>query len=192
MQKIRIIGLDPALRNTGVAFAEYDMNTGKLTVTGIDVIRTEKFADNVKVRTSSDDLKCAGIISAGLRAALTEFKPAFVCSEVSVFAQSSRGSFTNGVCCGILGSLPLPIIEVSQLEVKLAAGGTKASSKDFMTQWAVARWPGAGWMTRKVKGEVLLKSGNEHAADACAAIAAGILTPQFAQAVSMIKAMKAA
>lgn len=189
--KIRILGIDPSLRNTGLAVGDYDLDSGTLDIFKVDLIQTERFADGLKVRKSSDDLKCAQAIAVGLRKAIAEHKPAFACSEVSVFSQSSRGMFTNGVCCGVLGSLTIPVIEVSGLEVKLAAGGTKTSSKDFMMQWAIKKWPNAGWRTRKFKGAIELLNDNEHLADACAAMTAGIHTPQFAQAIAMMQAMAA-
>ena len=189
MTKVKILGLDPALRNTGVAIAEYCLETGKLEVTHLDIIRTEKAEDVLAVRQTSDDLKCAKVIVQGIRRIVAEHKPAFVASEISSFSQSARGMFTNGVCCGVLASVTLPILEVSALEVKKAAGGAKGSSKEFVIQWAMKNWPEAGWMTRKVKGETKLLAGNEHLADACGAIAAGILTPQFAQAISIMQSI---
>ena len=186
---VKILGLDPALRNTGVAIGEYCLETGKLRITHLNVLRTEKSADGLAVRQTSDDLKCARIIVQGIRGHIAEHRPAFVASEISSFSQNARGMFANGVCCGVLASVSLPILEVSALEVKKAAGGAKGSSKEFMIQWAMKNWPEAGWMTRKVKGEVRLLAGNEHLADACAAISAGILTTQFAQAVSIMQSM---
>lgn len=186
---IKILGLDPALRNTGVAIGEYSLETGKLEITHLDIIRTEKTADGIVVRQTSDDLKCAKLIVQGIREAIQAHRPAFVASEISSFSQSARGMFTNGVCCGVLASVQLPILEVNALEVKKAAGGAKGSSKEFMIQWAMKNWPSAGWMTRKVKGETKLLAGNEHLADACGAIAAGILTPQFAQAISIMQSI---
>ena len=190
--KIKILGIDPSLRNTGTAIGEYCLETGNLEITHLKLIQTEKFEDGTKVRQTSDDLKCAKHIIGELRSVVAVHKTSFAASEVSVFSQNARGALVNGICIGILASVPLPVLEVHMLEVKRAAGGEKKSSKDFMVQWAVGRWPNAGWLTRKLKGEVVLLKDNEHLADACAAIAAGILTPQFSQAVAMMTAMKEA
>jgi Holliday junction resolvasome RuvABC endonuclease subunit len=189
MSTIRIIGLDPSLRNTGVAIADYSLTTGKLDLVDLILIQTEKMEDGTKVRQTSDDLKCAQHIIRSLRKIVADHKPVIAASEISVFSKSARAMLTNGICVGVLASIPVPVIEVHLLEVKRAAGGEKTSSKDFMVQWAVGQWPNANWRTRKLKGDVVLLKENEHLADACAAISAGILTSQFSQATAMMIAM---
>lgn len=191
MNKIRILGIDPALRNTGMAIADYDTVTGKLNVINVSIVKTERSSDKV-VRRTSDDLHCARALVTGMKQQIALHRPSLAMGEVPGFSQSARGAYSNGVCCGMLVSLNIPLIEVNPTEVKLAAGGIKTSSKAFMIEWAVKNWPEAGWKTRKVKGVVTLINENEHMADACAAIAAGILTPAFAQAVAMMNSMKEA
>lgn len=188
---IRILGLDPALRNTGMSIGDYNTLTGDLQITRVELAQTEKSAVKV-VRRSSDDLARATLLVEGIKRICLVHKPTIAVAEVPTGCQSARGAFSNGVCCGVLASVPVPLVEVSPTEVKLASVGTKTASKDAIIQWAVAKWPNAGWHTRKLKGSVVLTSDNEHMADACAAIAAGILTPQFAQAVAMMTAMRAA
>jgi Holliday junction resolvasome RuvABC endonuclease subunit len=191
-QTIRILGIDPALRNTGFAVADYHIMTGKLVVSRVEIAQTEKSKDGKVVRKSSDDLARGRIIVNEMKRVVAIHSPSIAVAEVPGGCQSARGAFSNGVCCGVLASLNLPLIEVSPTEVKLASAGTKTASKDAIIQWAVAKWPDAGWLTRKFKGEVVLLNDNEHVADACAAIAAGILTAQFAQAVAMMQSMRAA
>lgn len=190
--KIKILGIDPALQNTGLSIGEYCLDTGDLQVTHLEIAQTRPGKEGKQVRKSSDDLTRARVIVAEIKRVISIHKPHFAAAEVPGGCQNARGAFSNGICCGILASIVLPIIEVSPLEVKLASAGDKNASKAQMIQWAVGRWPNAGWMTRKVKGEVKLLNDNEHMADACAAISAGILTPQFAQATAMLSAMKAA
>lgn len=189
MNKIRILGLDPALRNTGMAIADYDTVTGQLDVISVSIVKTERSANKV-VRRTSDDLNCAKQLVDGMKQQIALYRPSLAMGEVPGFSQSARGAYSNGVCCGMLVSLPISLIEVSPMEVKLAAGGTKTASKAFMIEWAVKNWPEAGWKTRKAKGVVTLLNENEHMADACGAIAAGILTPAFAQAVSMLQILR--
>jgi Holliday junction resolvasome RuvABC endonuclease subunit len=191
-QTIRIIGIDPALRNTGLAIADYDLVTGKLRITHVELAKTDKGKEGKVVRKSSDDLSRARIIVEEIRRVVLIHKPNIAVAEVPGGCQSARGAFSNGICCGVLASLTLPLIEVSPMEVKIASTGNKNASKDAIIQWAVASWPDAGWKTRKVKGEVSLLLENEHMADACAAVAAGLLTAQFSQAVAMMTAMRAA
>lgn len=191
-QTIRLLGIDPALCNTGLAIVDYHIATGELKVFRIEIAQTEKSADGKVVRKSSDDLSRGRIIVREIQRVIALYKPSLAVAEVPGGCQSARGAFSNGVCCGVLASITIPMIEVSPTEVKLAAVGDKNASKAKMIEWAVARWPDAGWMTKKRLGEVSLLAANEHMADACAAVAAGILTPQFAQAVVMMNAMRAA
>lgn len=191
-QTIRIIGIDPALRNTGLAIGDYNLATGKLHVTRVELAKTDKGRDAKVVRKSSDDLSRARLIVEEVRRVILIHKPMFAVAEVPGGCQSARGAFSNGICCGVLASLTLPLIEVSPDEVKLASAGSKNAAKAVIIQWAVAAWPEAGWKTRKFKGNIELLAENEHMADACAAIAAGLLTPQFSQAVAMMTAMRAA
>jgi len=189
---IRIIGIDPALRNTGLSIGDYNIATGQLSVVRVELAKTDKSRECKVVRKSSDDLARGRIIVQEIKRVIMIHQPMFAVAEVPGGCQSARGAFSNGVCCGVLASLTLPLIEVSPDEVKLASVGSKTASKASIIQWAVAAWPEAGWTTRKVKGAVTLLAENEHMADACAAIAAGLLTAQFAQAVAMMTAMRRA
>lgn len=190
-QIIRVMGLDPSLRNFGIAIADYSILTGELTVKHLQIAQTEKSTDK-QVRRNSDDLERARSIVATVIQVTRLYQPTIAFAEVPVGAQNARAAFSNGVCCGLLAGVTVPIVQVTPLESKMAAIGVKTKSKDLMIQWAVAKWPEANWITRKLKGEVVLQNDNEHLADACAAINVGVLTPQFAQAVVMMKAMRAA
>jgi len=190
-QTIRILGIDPALRNTGLAIADYDIATGALQVKRVEIAQTAKSKDKI-VRRSSDDLASAKILLDEINRVIGVYRPTFAVAEVPSGCQSARGSFSNGVCCGLLAAVSVPLIEVNQTEVKLASVGDKKATKDQIIQWAVGKWPNAGWLTRKFKGEVVLLNDNEHMADACAAIAAGLLTVQFAQSVAMLNSLRSA
>jgi Holliday junction resolvasome RuvABC endonuclease subunit len=191
-QTIRILGIDPALRNTGLAVMDYSIETGDLALVNLSIAQTEKSKEGKVVRKSSDDLACARILVKGIASAILLHKPSIIVAEVPTGTQSARGAFSNGICCGVLGSITLPMIEVSPTEVKMATVGSRTASKDDMIQWAVARWPKGVWLTRKLKGEVKLLNDNEHMADACAAVVAGTMTGQFAQAVALMTSMRTA
>jgi Holliday junction resolvasome RuvABC endonuclease subunit len=189
---IKILGIDPAMRNTGLAIAEYDILSGKLNVIRVELAQTQASKDGKVVRKSSDDLMRARVIVNEIKRVIAIHRPMIAVAEVPGGCQSARGAFSNGICCGVLASLQLPLIEVSPTEVKLASVGNKHASKDDIIQWAVAAWPQAGWLTRKLKGEVKLIADNEHMADACGAVAAGLLTVQFAQSIAMMASMQQA
>lgn len=187
---IRLLGIDPALRNTGLAFATYNIDTGDLLIEELRLVQTDKSKDIKVVRRASDDLSRARTIVRGLQDAIRDFKPSMAVAEVPTGTQNARGAFSNGICCGVLASVSVPVIEVSPTEVKMASVGSLAASKAQMIAWAHKNWPAATWLKRKVKGEVTLIADNEHMADACAAVVAGTLTVQFSQAVAMMTAMR--
>ena len=172
-----------------MAIADYSIETGKVSVVHLEIAQTEKSQDK-QVRRNSDDLARAQSIVTEIKRVIAIHKPTLAMAEIPVGAQSARAAFSNGLCCGLLAAVPLPIIQVTPTEVKVAACSSKTASKEAMIQWAVANWPKANWLTRKLKGEIVLMADNEHLADACGAVNAGILTPQFAQAVAMMQSMR--
>jgi Holliday junction resolvasome RuvABC endonuclease subunit len=114
----------------------------------------------------------------------------FVCAEVPTGAQYARAAFAFGLCCGVLAAVNAPLIQVNPKEVKMASVGKATATKGEMINWAVESWPEVEWRRRKLKGALVLVNDNEHPADACAAIAAGLQTAQFAQALSLMHAMQ--
>ena len=52
--ELRIVGIDPALRNFGYAIATVNIETGKFEVTDLELVKTEDDAGK-KVRRNSDD-----------------------------------------------------------------------------------------------------------------------------------------
>ncbi len=102
-------------------------------------------------------------------------------SEVPSGAQSARAAFMLGSVVGVLASCPVPLIQVSPIEVKKATVGKKTASKQEMIDWAVARYPDLPWLRRKSRGELVLVNKNEHLADAVATLHCGVQSVQFAQ-----------
>ena len=191
--KLKIVGLDPSLTHTGIAIMEYDVAAAALDVSELRLIVTEN-QKGKQVRQNSDDLRRAREVVAGIHSACTG--ALFAVSEVPMGAQSARAALAFGMVIGILANLPVPLIQVSPLEVKMAAVGHRQAAKEEMIAWAVAKHPNAGWLlqdkngARHKKGD--LKADNEHLADAVAVGEAGILTDQFKQAVAMLSFAKAA
>lgn len=192
-QAIRILGIDPALANTGVAIAEYSIATRTFEVIHIALFSTE--SSKVKtVRKTSDDVERMSVAFNGVMDTIDQFKPTFAAGEVPVASQSARGAFSNGGCHMLFAGVRrvLPLVQVTPMEVKVASAGPKHAAKQEMIEWAVSRWPRLPWNTHQSRGQVVLNLDNEHMADACGAIAAGVKTPQFMQAMAMMQGMRAA
>lgn len=188
MSKIHIVGIDPALRNFGFAQATLDVHTLEYTIDNLILVESESEAGKT-VRKNSDDLRRAGDLYRGLVNACKGATLAI--AEIPVGSQSARAMASYGMCVGVLAACPIPLIQVTPSEVKIAAVGKKTASKDEMIEWAMNRYPAAPWLMRKSKGVMTPMNDNEHLADACAAIEAGLLTSQFQQAVAMYRSMAA-
>lgn len=196
MTSIRVAGLDPAMAHFGIARMQLDLDSLTLSLERVRTISTEKLAGKKKVvRQNSDDLRRAGELFTGFQEEIQGCTVAF--AEIPSGAQHARSAYGFGMAVGILASCPIPIIQVMPVETKLASVGTKTADKVEVISWAAGKFPNIDWKTYSkdvvVKGKVKRKAGdfhedNEHAADACAVVQAGILTPEFRQLLALWKA----
>jgi hypothetical protein len=181
-----IAGLDMAFANTGIAYGEFNLDTGKIAVKDICLVSTEADKATKKVvRKSSDDLRRARESFRGTADFLKLYPQIkMLAAEVPSGAQSARASWALGIAVGVLGSLShgYSVVEVSPRETKEATGDKLADKEDVIA-WAVGLYPDLPW--KKVKGRVT-KAGNEHMADAIAIVHAATKTEQFKQAVAML------
>lgn len=189
MSKIRIAGLDGSKTNFGIAIMDLDLDTLKMDVVDLILIKTSKTKDK-QVRASSDNLRRAQEVAVPLRKALEQCVTAFV--EVPSGGQDYHSVLGFGTVIGIYASILIPVVEVSPAETKMAAVGTPTASKEEMVEWAVAKHPNAPWRRQTQNGAKFkkgdLKKDNEHIADGVAIGEAGILTPSFQQTIAILKA----
>jgi Holliday junction resolvasome RuvABC endonuclease subunit len=193
---LTLLGIDPSLSNTGYAVADVDLETRKIVrVHKVGLFETKPGQEGKKVRKSSEDVARARVAAKGMQALISKYGIKVATGEVPSGAQSARGALSNGVCIGLMASLPIPMYEVSPTEVKMASVGNKVADKEDVVRWAVElagpdqEWPVGpknDWgIVYGPKGKCVVKKA-EHPADALAAIAACIATEQFAQAAGMI------
>lgn len=181
-RKLRLVGMDPSLRNWGLALATYDVVTHDVQVLLLSsthpVLPTGK-----QVRQNSKDLEAALQLYKDAADFAAGANAVFV--EVPVGSQSARAMASYGICVGICGSLRangIPFFEVTATEVKLAGTGKKDASKDEMITRAMARHPEGNWPMHN--GSVSAAKA-EHQADAVFAIHAGLRLNSFQQLLSM-------
>lgn len=180
--KIRVLGVDPALRNFGFAVATVDIETDQIV--NVEYLELSKSEDDAgkKVRRNSDDLRRARIHADALRRLSDPKEISIAFIEVPVGSQSARAMASYGICIGVLTNCRCGVIEVTPTEVKVAATGSKTATKEEMIDWAYEKHRDAhGWLTRKQNGQYVLKKENEHLADAIGAINAGLKTSQWQQ-----------
>ncbi|WP_413464077.1 hypothetical protein [Cupriavidus metallidurans] len=186
--KLKVVGIDPSLKNFGFAIGTIDVETLAVEVQGLVLAKTEPDKKSAKVvRKNSDDLERARILHTALQEHCRDADLAI--AEVPVGSQSARAMASYGVCVGVLSSCPIPLIQVTAFEVKLAGFGNKYATKEEMIGWATQAYPVAPWLTVKRAGKLEFTAANEHLADAVAAIHAGIKTDQFQQVLAMHRAM---
>lgn len=185
MAKIQIAGADPALANFGIARMTLDLHDLSLQLNSLDLTTTEKMTGKV-VRQNSDDLRRAVELTAAFQKGVEGCAVCF--AEIPSGSQHSRSALGFGIAIGVLAGSPVPIIEVMPLETKLATVGKKTASKQEMIDWAVSQYPDGDWI--KSRGKIT--QANEHLADACAIVHAGIRTPEFTRLLSLWKANPAA
>jgi len=184
---IPVLGIDPSLRNWGLARGMLDLETGIFTDLELKLVET-KPDNNKQVRKNSIDVAASNDIVEGVYDWVKEAKVIFV--EVPVGSQSAASMKSYGICVGILGAfraLGHQLIEVNPSENKLVLTGDKNASKDVMINTAYKIYPEANWLKQK---DSLLKK-NEHLADAVASIHAGVLTPAFQNLIKLLSVAKA-
>lgn len=173
--QIPVLGMDPSLRNWGLAAGSLNLTTGALTGLYLRVIQPKEETSK-QVRKNSKDLEIARLLALELEEFVGYAKAIFV--EVPVGSQSARAMASYGVCVGILGSLQAQgyqLIEVTATEVKKALTNNKNATKEQMIAAAYGLYPEANFPRHCGK----LASKAEHVADAIGAIHAGVKTPTF-------------
>ena len=172
---VTVMGIDPSLRNTGIAIARIGADTN--IIRGIDDLILARTQPGPKSqRKSSADFEAASIISATIRNAVERYEPKVVFAEIPSGTQSSRASFALGITLGIMATMWPKPIEVTPQQTKLQSVGVRTATKGEMIEWAVATYPDAPWQ-RSTTGRIM--NANEHLADACGVIHAGIMTPEW-------------
>jgi len=189
MSLLNVIGMDPSLRNWGIAKGTLTVGLhGSLTINHLDVIQPV-LPTGKQVRQNSLDLESARQLAAQALAAAQGAHAIFV--EVPIGSQSARAMASYGICVGVLGALRasgIPFFEVTPTEVKMISVGKKTATKSEMIQWAYARHPEANWPTYKQHGQdVISEAKAEHMADAVAAIHAGLASNPFQQTLPFLR-----
>lgn len=185
MKMIQAVAIDAAFANMGLASVDICITpAGLVNVYGLDIrlISTEREAHKV-VRKSSDDLRRAKLLHSSLVEFVKGTKATIAFAEVPSGSQSASAARALGIAVGVLGGCPLPIIEVSPMEVKklFSKDGKRKVPKTEIIAWAMKQWPLLPWIRHA--GKITL--ANEHLADAMAVVVAGISTNEFQQLVAI-------
>jgi Holliday junction resolvasome RuvABC endonuclease subunit len=185
--KLKVIGIDPSLRNWGLATATLNLGTKKLTLDKLSVVNPV-LPSGKRVRQNSLDLESAFQLYKETVIATKGANAVFI--EVPVGSQSARAMASYGVCVGVLGALRatgIPFFEVTPTEVKLAGPGMKTATKKQMISWALHQHPEGNWPTYTQHSKILVSEAKaEHMADAVASIYAGMASNSFQQLLAIL------
>lgn len=190
VKTMKVVGVDPSLRNFGIVHADLDVDTLDYKITGMKLVSSEDNAAKLKtVRKNSDDLRRARLLYEGFMEACSLDGVSFAFIEIPVGSQSARAMASYGICVGVLASCPIAMVQVTAGEVKLAGHGVKTATKEEQIEAAMKAHPYAPWKMRKSGGVMVPTNDNEHLADACFAIKAGVQTDQFKGVAAMLRTM---
>lgn len=182
--RVKVVGLDPSLRNWGVSIGSLDPLVGidSLRIHELHVIQPDLPIGKIRQNTL-DILSASHLYFQSHKFIEGAFA---VFAEVPIGSQSSRAMASYGVCVGVLGALKsegIPLIELTPAQIKKVVGPIQ-TNKSEMIAWASGKHPEAPWPTIKRLGQTKIVEGKaEHMADATAAIYAGIASQEFQQLI---------
>lgn len=183
MTEIKIIGIDPSLRNTGLAAMQFNIKTGKGQL--LDLKMAYTYPQKEKRGKNLHDLNSIKSILETIESFFEHHKPDLVCAELPLGSKSSQAMLGLGVSTAVLATVKQPIILVSPFAVKKVVTTDKRKvEKSDVIDWATSRHPEGNWFIRRVKGNMVFQAKNEHIADAVAAIYAGLASKQFEEFIT--------
>lgn len=191
MSQVRFISLDTSMSNLGLAWGHWESSTNSYLVEGLKLVHTEP--SNIKqVRKSAQDYERCRALYNGLHDLIKEWQPYIAFAEMPTGSQSANGMKSYGISLMLIGTVTVPVVQVTPQEVKVASVGNKQATKPEMIAWAHKKWPHLPWLTYRRDGQDQLTAANEHLADACAAIEAGMRTGQWLQAAAILASTSSA
>ena len=171
---LKIVGLDPSLRNWGIAIGSASLVSGELIINELKTVTTQTKPKGNSGKTSTWDIETAKILHTEVADAISDAD--IICVEVPYGSQDVKAAVGRGICLGVLGSLfDDRFILVTPQSVKKIVGAKDASKKECV-KWASTRHPEAPWPMWQGKVSV---GKAEHSADALIAIYAAAQTKEF-------------
>lgn len=164
---VRILGIDPAFRNTGWACMEL-CEHGE-AVRSVGLIRTQKSDKKHKILVADDNHRCCREITNALVSAIKAYDPHVICAESMVGSQNAKSATQLGLAQGIISTivtmLDIPLIQATPQGVKKALCGVNNASKQDIEDAVLKLYPVGGLV-----GDIKPPSAREHVYDAIAII----------------------
>lgn len=161
-----VLGIDGGFASMGVAAVNLGPEGEQLRRCW--VVRTEKSAKKLGVRSGDDTARRARELAREVSAALAEFRPGAIAIEAPSWPRNAGVAAKMGVAFGVVFGLVqergLPLVMASPQDVKRAVCGVKTASKDDVALAIERRFPDVEWPKQSTL--------QEHAADAIAVVLA--------------------
>lgn len=174
--KIKLIGLDPSLRNFGVSIGFYDTVTKSLEITNGFVICSKP--NHKKLTQANQDVLTTKSIFTELSTHIVDCD--YWTAELPTGSQSSRAMASYGICIGIIGSLVVSnpnFISCTPYDVKKVVG-IKTTDKEQIINWVTHTYPNIlTWLPKA-------KNKQEHICDSIVAMHLLVHNPKFTEYVN--------
>lgn len=172
MPSLRIMGVDPALRNIGYCIGSYNGKHHQIHTVG--TIRTKAIEKKYKVESHFED---AVQMYKGLKTIIQDYQPAFVFYEYPIGSKSAAALISYAFTVMMMAALKTEFTHIQFIGnrvpvIKKMFAGNKDAEKRFIINRAYDLCPDAsGWKISKQTNEP--QANSEHMADAVAAYYVG-------------------
>ena len=185
-RNLKVVAMDPSMRNWGIAIFDVDPETYELYVTDLKVIHSNKDPKKAKRKSSRDIMTVEELLN-GLLPYIEDAD--VIVAETPIGGRDSAAALSYSICISIIAAINVGIVKVFEVtpnEVKLNV--EKNASKSQMISWAVDMHPEAPWKYRTVKGNRVIVSGfAEHVADAIGVLYAAAKKKDFFNLINSFK-----
>ena len=185
-RNIKIVAMDPSMRNWGMATIILDLDTFEFYVKDLDVIHSNKDPKKAKKKSSRDIMTVEELLD-GIIPIVSDAD--VIIAETPIGGRDSSAALSYSICISIIAAINVSftkVFEVTPNEVKLNV--VKNATKAQMIDWATRLHPEAPWKYRTVKGEQVIITGfAEHVSDAIGALYAASKKEAFFKLIKSIK-----
>lgn len=175
---LKIVAMDPSMRNWGLAVFLMDPDDYAITVEELYVIRSNKDKKKAAKKSTRDIMTVEELLNGIIP--IVEDADVIV-AEIPIGGRDSAAALSYSICISIIATLNVAYTEVFPVtphEVKMNVH--KEATKAEMIEWATRMHPEAPWVYRTQKGkQYIVASFAEHVSDAIGALYAAASKPQF-------------
>jgi Holliday junction resolvasome RuvABC endonuclease subunit len=178
MCKIKFVGIDPSLTNTGLVWGHITKQDD-IVFEGWGLIQT-KARGKKKIAASNHLIDRCEIIYKSLSSFLNKHKPRVVFAETPSGSQNYHAAISYAVSCFALVTIEQDLVDVTPRDIKLSMCGKEDTSKEEIVSVIQQKYSYFNIPMRKLKGEMVVNmSKAEHVCDAAGAVITGIKSKKY-------------